>query len=161
VPEQYFPNPVDEIRREGGLDPEFRYPGRRFATAAAFRKNIPHFINEVGLVHIAVLLLTFRRPVTVKRARRFLNNIWRRFFKGIFGHYALVVEFTKTGRIHFHIVAQVFDDLRTGFNFQHYRDYKIANERAAAEGKPFTCKLRRLLRDPCRPTTPSGRSGSS
>ncbi len=130
-----------------GLDPDFDYPAHRFATAAALRKNIPHFIQTVGLPHVGHLLLTFRTRVSVKDARRALNNAWRRFFPLLFGHNITVVEFTKSGRVHFHILAQCHHDISSGFDHAAYVQYKLANESANAGGTPLTCRQRRAMRD--------------
>jgi hypothetical protein len=69
--------------------------------------------------------------------------VWRRLFKEMFGHYIVIVEFTKSGRVHFHVIVQVHDDIRTGFDFTAYAEYKRLNEKYNAEGKPLTIKERR------------------
>src|SRR5438067_8381407 len=102
-PPRYIDDPEQFVRRDyrirRGLDPDFHYPASRFATVAAFRKNAPHFIETVGLNNVGVLLLTFRSHLRVHEARRRFNNIWRRFFPGIFGHWICMVHFKETWRI--------------------------------------------------------------
>ena len=135
----------DKVRR--GLDPDFHYPASRFASAAALQKNIPTFIQTVGLSMVAHLLLTFGNRVSVKEARRALNNAWRRFFPSLFGHAITIVEFTKSGRVHFHILVQCQADILTGFDHDSYVRYKLANESAFTNGTPLTCRQRRAMRD--------------
>lgn len=135
----------DNMERRG-LDPDFRYPAYRFATLAALSKNIPHFVDLFRLNFIGFLFLTFRTPIAVKEARKRFNNVWRRFFREIFGHWICVVEFTKGGRIHFHLLVQLFDDIRTGFGFPEYALYKEANRAVTGTGL-LTCRERRAMRD--------------
>ena len=144
-------DPEEMIRRDNkirrGLDPDFYYPACRFAAAAALRKNIPHFIQAVGLPHVGHLLLTFRNRISVKDARRALNNAWRRFFPSLFGHSITILEFTRSRRLHFHMLLQCPDDILTGFDQIAYTHYKLANESAFANGTPLTCRQRRTMRD--------------
>ncbi len=134
-----------QIRR--GLDPDFRYAVGRFATVAAFRKNAPHFIETVGIDNVGVLLLTFAHWITAQEARRCFGNVWRRFFRKIFGHWICVVEFTQKRRIHFHVLVDCRGNIRSGFGFEQYKLYLDANKRSNGVGPRLTLRQRRELRD--------------
>lgn len=151
MPDHEYYDPQEVLRRHAqirrGLDPDFHYTRYRFATVAAFRKNVPYFIDTFGINNLGVLLLTFQSHITVREARRRFNNIWRRFFREIFGHWICVVEFTRRGRIHFHILVECLSDIRTDFGFDEYRAYLLANEKAVGVGPRLTLRQRRALRD--------------
>jgi hypothetical protein len=130
-----------------GMDPDYRYPANRIAAAAALKKNLHHFISVVGEENVGFMLLTFREPIDIREARHRLNNAWRRYFRAIFGHSITVVETTKAWRPHIHMIVELFDDIRNGFDFQAYADYRHRNEVANGCGPRLSCKERRALRD--------------
>jgi hypothetical protein len=134
-----------QIRR--GLNPDFRYTGQHFVRATTFRKNAPHFIQTFGINNVGVLLLTFPNCIMVQQARRHFNNIWRRFFREIFGSWICVVEFTQKRRIHFHVLVDCRGDIRSGFGFEQYENYLEANKRSSGVGPRLTLRQRRELRD--------------
>jgi len=151
MPSPQYIDPEESLRREHKirrcLDPDFRYTAQHFVRAATFRKNAPHFINIIGIDNVGVLLLTFPNCITVQKARQHFNNVWRRFFREIFGPWICVVEFTQKRRIHFHLLVDCRGDIRTGFGFEEYAVYLEANRKSNGVGPRLTLRERRELRD--------------
>jgi hypothetical protein len=74
-----------------------------------------------------MLTLTFRDHVTcAKEAQRRLNSLLTHIIRPRYRDYIAVMERTKTGRIHFHLLVSVGADIKTGLNF------------AAVESKDYT-----------------------
>ena len=136
----------DNLARRG-RDPDFHYSAYRLATTAALMKNMPRFVDVCGPSAVGVLMLTFSDDIPWKEARSRLSYAWRHFFSKMFGAWICVTEFTKAGRIHFHIAVQCKEDIRADFDFAAYETYKLINESGAGGGTPLTCKKRRVLRN--------------
>jgi hypothetical protein len=110
-------------RSARGFDLNFRYPSNRTAGAAALEKNIPRFVQKLGISKIGMLMLTFPTKISTADASTCWNNALRRELRGLFGHWIRVVEFTKGGRLHMHALVECAADIRTGFDFDAYRNY--------------------------------------
>lgn len=136
-----------DARTRSGLDPDFYYSPHRFATTAAFKKNVPHFISKVGIDFVGFVFLSFPRSISLADARICFNTIWRRFFRSLFGHWVSVVELTEKGRFHFHLLVECLVNIRSGFDFTFYKKY-VSNARSGSSGgQRMTLKERREMRD--------------
>jgi hypothetical protein len=104
-------------------------PERKKAFTLA--ENVKYLADRYGVQRIGFLTLTFAEEVTdFREANRRFNSLRSNFLKGMFDRFMVVVEPTKAGRIHFHLLVVCGSDIRTGFDFDAVakRDYRSANE---------------------------------
>ena len=92
----------------------------RRKTAYALGENILYFVQKVGLANVGFFTITFDSSIMPREAQRRMNNFARRVLKGLFGERVRVSEFTRAGRIHYHLVVDCLGDVRTGFDWGHY-----------------------------------------
>lgn len=99
-------------------------------SAYALELNVKSFIDKFGINHVGFLTLTFKDHVTdAKEAQRRFNSLRTNFLKKHYPNYIRVIERTKSGRIHYHLIVATKEDIRRGLNFQEIakRNYKSAN----------------------------------
>lgn len=107
---------------------------RRVASALAW--NVAHVCEKFGIAQVGFLTLTFADHVTdVREASRRFNSLASNVLKKRYGHYIRVLERQKSGRIHYHLLVVLPDDIRTGADFDAFarRDYKSANNHLRRE----------------------------
>ncbi len=100
-------------------------------SAYALELNVKAFIDRFGINKVGFMTLTFSDHVTCpKEAQRRFNSLRTNFLKHHYKHYIRVIERTKSGRIHYHLLVATNDDIRRGLNFQQIaaRVYKTAND---------------------------------
>jgi hypothetical protein len=98
--------------------------------------NIEAETEKHGISRLGFLTLTFRDNVTLmSEAQKRFNSLNSHFLKSHYKSYVAVKERTKKGRIHFHLVVVLDEDIRTGFDFDAVsrRDYSSANARLKKE----------------------------
>ena len=82
------------------------------------------------------LTLTFADNVTnIREASRRFNSLRKHVLSARYKSYIRVIERTKKGRIHFHLLVALFEDIRTGFDFSSVDsgDYRSANHSLRSE----------------------------
>jgi len=92
--------------------------------------SVKHMIEVHGLCNVGFLTLTFAQNITdPKEAQRRLNSLFTNVIKPRYKNYLGVFERQKTGRIHYHLLLTMSEDIRTGFNFDAVSrgDYSSAN----------------------------------
>jgi len=85
---------------------------------------------------IGFLTLTFADHVTCAReASRRFNSLASNVLRPRYAHYIRVLERQKSGRIHYHLLVVLPDDIRTGADFDEFAAgvYKSANQRLRLE----------------------------
>ncbi|MFD1245366.1 rolling circle replication-associated protein [Paralysiella testudinis] len=100
-------------------------------SAYALELNTKALIDRFGIDHVGFMTLTFADHVTCpSEAQRRFNSLRTNFLKHHYKHYIRVVERTKSGRIHYHLLVVCKDNIRRGLNFRQIaaRNYKTANE---------------------------------
>jgi len=85
--------------------------------AEALHLNVAHMIDHYGLNNVGFLTLTFPEDLSPEEAQRRFNSLASHFLRKEFEAYLAVVEFTKRGRSHFHLLVACDEDIRTGFDF--------------------------------------------
>lgn len=105
--------------------------------AFALAANVEHFIEVYGLSNVGFLTITFDRSVRdYRESQRRFNNFARRVLAELFGDRIKVLEPHKDGRPHYHLLVDCGDDIRTGFNWEHYeasrKHYNGGGKRADA-----------------------------
>lgn len=100
-------------------------------SAAALEMNVKAFIDRFGLERVGFLTLTFADHVVdpAESQRRF-NSLRTNFLRHHYAHYIRVIERTKSGRIHYHLLVATKEDIRRGLNFRQIaaRNYSSANK---------------------------------
>jgi len=92
--------------------------------------------QKYGTERVGFLTLTFADHVTdVREASRRFNSLASNVLKKRFAAYIRVLERQKSGRIHYHLLVVLPDDIRTGADFDAFakRDYKSANNHLRRE----------------------------
>lgn len=100
-------------------------------SAYALELNTKALIDRFGIDHVGFMTLTFSDHVTCPaEAQRRFNSLRTNFLKHHYKHYIRVVERTKSGRIHYHLLVVCKDNIRRGLNFRQIaaRNYKSANQ---------------------------------
>jgi hypothetical protein len=81
--------------------------------------NVIAFCELMGFESVGFLTITFPEHLTWKEAERRFNNYNRRVLSVHFRDRIKVLEFTRSGRPHFHLVVACAGNIREGFNFEH------------------------------------------
>lgn len=112
--------------RPGALNGHYR------RAAMALQINVQALIDTHGIERIGFLTLTFAdHVVCVKEASRRFNSLATRVLNDRYPRgWIRVMERQKSGRIHYHLLVVVHDDIRTGFDFEAVDrdDYRSANK---------------------------------
>ena len=100
--------------------------------------EIMALVERFGIERLGLLTLTFADNVqTVKEARRRFNSLATHVLRSRYERAIVVLERQKSGRIHFHLLAVLASDIRTGLNFEEVRqrNYRSACPQLRAEWK--------------------------
>jgi hypothetical protein len=101
--------------------------GRR--TAHALSVNVQAFVDRFGVNRCGFLTLTFREHVLDPReAQRRFNSLATHVLRRRYRAFIRILERQKSGRIHYHLLVAMADDIRTGCDFDAFarRDYRSA-----------------------------------
>jgi hypothetical protein len=104
--------------------------------AAALSWNVAHLCQKFGIERVGFFTLTFADHVTdIREASRRFNSLASHVLKQRYAAHIRVVERQKNGRIHYHLLVVLPDDIRTGADFDAFarRDYKSANNHLRRE----------------------------
>ena len=99
-------------------------------TAFALKINVLWLIERHGLERIGFLTLTFARHiVSYKEAQKALHSLMTGVLKARYPEYIIVMERMTSGRIHYHLLVVMAEDIRTGFDFRAVKggDYRSAS----------------------------------
>ena len=99
-------------------------------TAHALERNCWLLVEKYGIERIGFLTLTFALHITsYKAAQKYLHSLMTGVLKKRYLEYIIVMERMKSGRIHYHILVVLAEDIRTGFDFDAVKrkDYRSAN----------------------------------
>lgn len=100
-------------------------------SAFALGLNVQNFVDVFGLNNLGFLTLTFADNVTYfKEASKRFHSLRTHVLNVRYKAYVKVMERTKKGRIHYHLLVALRSDIRTGFDFQAVEnsDYRSANK---------------------------------
>lgn len=155
-PEGSCPHPADErdapdsplpcrfIEATQSSDPRKPLPAARPAglsthhkkAAAALSWNVANLCEKFGVDRIGFLTLTFADHVLdPKEAQRRFNSLKTNILAKRYAETIRVLERQKSGRIHYHLLVVLPDDIRSGADFDAFaeRDYKSANNHLRRE----------------------------
>lgn len=105
--------------------------GPRKKVALALSWNVAHMCREYGIERVGFLTLTFSDHVTDPReAQRRFNSLASHVLRKRYPAHVAVLERQESGRIHYHLLVPMPDDIRTGIDFEAIanRDYRSANK---------------------------------
>lgn len=105
-------------------------------TAFILKESVQALADRFGVEYLGFLTLTFADNVMCHReAQRRLNSLLTRVIKQRYREYLGVMERTKKGRIHYHLLIVLDFDIRTGFDFDEIsrRNYKSASKQLRDE----------------------------
>ena len=121
--------PIPHISTEAPSPASVSLPPSARRTAYALQCNTVELARRFGLDRLGFLTLTFRDHVTLPReaARRF-NSLATHVLRPRYGAALRVLERCKSGRIHYHCLLVMSEDIRTGVDFAalERRDYRSA-----------------------------------
>ena len=131
--------PLPCLFRNNCTEPEGKPGGNQLSSyekkrAFGIAENVKHLVTKHGLEHCGFLTLTFPEDLTWKQAGERFHSLRTHLFAELFLEYLCVLEFTKRGRPHFHLVVVCKDNIRSGFNFEHYSRV-VAWSRNGRQGK--------------------------
>ena len=109
-------------------------PHRKVASALSW--NVAHVCKTFGVERVGFLTLTFADHVLCAReASRRFNSLASNILAKRYAAYVRVLERQKSGRIHYHLLVVLPDDIRTGADFDAFaqRDYRSANNHLRRE----------------------------
>jgi hypothetical protein len=99
-------------------------------SAVALTWNVKALADRYGIERLGFLTLTFADHVTdAREAQKRFNSLATRILRQRYAGYIRVVERQKSGRIHYHLLVVLNDDIRTGFEFAGIarHDYRSAS----------------------------------
>ena len=105
-------------------------------TANALSWNVAYLCQKYGHDRVGFLTLTFADHVTdPKEAQRRFKSLSVHVLTVRYAEYIRVIERQKSGRIHYHLLVVLPDDIRTGFDFGAVsrQDYSSANNHLRRE----------------------------
>ncbi len=110
--------------------------------AESLASNIRAMVQRHGLERIGFLTLTFPEHVTdIRDAQRRWHSFRTHVIRRRYGEAVKVFERCKNGRIHYHLVMVLSQDIRSGFNFE---EVKRGNYRSVS---PFLRREWAYLRE--------------
>lgn len=130
-----YRNNSDEISLKNEIEAS-SYVSSRLSTAFkksafALALNVENFSVSFGLNYLGFLTLTFADNVTnIREASRRFDNLRKQVLNVRYKSYIRVIERTKKGRVHFHVLVALNSDIRSGFDFSGIAngDYRSANK---------------------------------
>lgn len=105
-------------------------------TALALSWNVAGLCEKYGVERVGFLTLTFAdHVVDAREASRRFNSLATHVLKSRYLDYIRVLERQKSGRIHYHLLVVLPDDIKTGFDFGavDQGNYKSANNHLRRE----------------------------
>lgn len=100
-------------------------------TSYILELSIAELCRKYGIEKLAFQTLTFKDHITDhKEASKRLNSLLSHVIKPRYKEYIGCVERQKSGRIHFHLILVVDQDIKTGFDFDQVknRNYSSASK---------------------------------
>jgi hypothetical protein len=100
-------------------------------TKRALQENVNYLVEKYGIENIGFLTLTFKQMVTsAKEAQRRYKSLNTHVLSQRYTATIRVMERCKSGRIHYHLLVVLDQDIRTGFDFSAIKnqDYSSANK---------------------------------
>ncbi|ENJ1622211.1 hypothetical protein ACEYZO_004935 [Escherichia coli] len=121
---------------EAAQDAAFKLNTQIRKSASCLAWNVDFLCSKFGIKNLGFLTLTFRDHVLdPKEAQRRFNSLRTHVLRERYLADIRVMERQKSGRIHYHLLVVIGEDVRTGFDFEACAngDYRSANQRLKQE----------------------------
>lgn len=121
--------PFKKIPQNGQKNPSEILSTQHKKTAFILQETIQKLSEKFGVRNLGFLTLTFAEHITdPKEAQKRLNSLLSHVIKKRYREYVGVYERQKSGRIHYHLLVVMDNDIRTGVNFIEFNQgiYKSA-----------------------------------
>lgn len=90
--------------------------------AFSLAQNVSQFVKEHGKDNVGFFTITFDSSVrSYQESQRRFHNFARRVLSELFGDRIKVLEPHRDGRPHYHLLVDCKGDIRSGFNWEHYK----------------------------------------
>ena len=119
-----------------GVPPALSQQHKKAASALAW--NVQFLAEKHGVERIGFLTLTFKDHVLCpKEAQKRFHSLSTHVLRERYIDHIRVSERQKSGRLHYHLLVVLRDDIRTGCDFQQFAvgDYRSASSALRAEWK--------------------------
>ena len=90
--------------------------------------NIKTMVDRVGIDTVGVLTLTFPRKTSRQEAQRKWHSLWTNEFSRRYGQTIKVFERHRNGAIHYHLIVELSNDIRRGFDWVAFETAKALYE---------------------------------
>lgn len=129
---------------------------RQLKNQIALKRSIEDLKNKYGIERLVFLTLTFSQFLDFGKeedqrvASKVWNNFNRRVMKDNFlPEWVIAIEPQSSGRIHYHVLCVVAQDVRTGFNFDQIRDESLPDWLRWSSANDYLKDLWSILREKC------------
>lgn len=129
---------LQNITNENILSNQPVFTNGRKKSAYILAQSVEKLAKQHGLNFLGFLTLTFSDHVTCpKEAQKRLNSLFSHVIKPRYGEYVGVFERQKSGRIHYHLLVTLHEDIRSNIDFEGFknRDYRSASKYLRGEWK--------------------------
>ena len=117
--------------KERGLPALCRLSTQHRKSAFVLKESVSQLAEKYGLECLGFLTLTFSQHITCpKQAQKRLNSLISHVIKPRYRDYVGVMERQKSGRIHYHLLIALEDDIRTGVDFSEFTQGKYISANA-------------------------------
>ena len=109
---------------------------QQFKSAELLQMAVYELAKKYGISRLGFLTLTFKEFITdSKESQKRLNSLNTNILKNRYQANIRVFERCKSGRIHYHLIIVLPEDIRTGFNFEEIQqnNYRSANKYLRSE----------------------------
>ena len=111
-------------------------PGKTAAngrkSAYCLEQNVLAFLAVVGVERVGFLTLTFAdHVIDRKEAQKRWHSLRTHVLRKRYGRILRVFERQHSGRIHYHVLVELPNDIRTGFNFEELKQRRYGSANAA------------------------------
>lgn len=123
--------PTEDPSDSEASSENLRFTTGRKRSAFILSESVEKLTKDHGLGYLGFLTLTFSDHVLCpKQAQKRLNSLFSNVIKKRYGDYVGVFERQKSGRIHYHLLVTLEQDIREGVNFEAFknRDYRSASK---------------------------------
>src|SRR6202035_3537083 len=98
-------------------------PNSARRTAFALQLNVQAMVERYGLERVGFLTLTFAQHILEpKEAQRRMHSLATHVLRDRYAAAIRVIERQKSGRIHYHLLVAMADDIRTGADFDAFAE---------------------------------------
>lgn len=111
-----------------------------------FKRDCNHFVAVSGARFMGFLTLTLPSHTSMERANKAFAKLLRSTGANWIAHWVKVLDFTRKGKPHFHVLILCRADIAEGTDFDAIERYRLACK-LASEAAPLSSTERRTMRN--------------